>query len=95
MRGLTPGGARSPPREVDRTMLLDLSADQELYRDTTARFLREHAPVGELRRLRDEPAGYVPELWRRGAELGWTSLLVPDERGGSPSGSAAAASTWS
>lgn len=63
-------------------MLLDLSADQELYRDTTARFLREHAPVGELRRLRDEPAGYVPELWRRGAELGWTSLLVPDERGG-------------
>lgn len=63
-------------------MQLDLSSDQELYRETTAKFLRELAPVGELRRLRDEPAGFDADYWRRGAELGWTSLLVGEAHGG-------------
>jgi alkylation response protein AidB-like acyl-CoA dehydrogenase len=63
-------------------MLLELSSDQEFFRSTTARFLDEHAPVGELRRLRDDPAGFDPEQWRRGAELGWTSLLVSEAHGG-------------
>lgn len=63
-------------------MLLDLSADQEFFRDTTARFLREQAPVAELRRLRDDPRGWSGDYWPRGAELGWTSLLVSEERGG-------------
>ena len=63
-------------------MLVDLSPDQELYRDTTAKFLRELAPVGELRRLRDEPSGFDAPYWRRGAELGWTSLLVDEAHGG-------------
>ena len=63
-------------------MLLELSSDQEFFRETTARFLLEHAPAGELRRLRDDPVGFDPEYWRRGAELGWTSLLVDEEHGG-------------
>lgn len=63
-------------------MLLELSSDQEFFRETTARFLREKAPVGELRRLRDDPIGYDPGYWRQGAELGWTSLLVSEEHGG-------------
>ncbi len=60
-------------------MLLDLSSDQEFFRETTARFLAERVPVAELRRLRDDPAGFADDYWRQGAELGWTSLLV--ERG--------------
>lgn len=63
-------------------MRLDLTSDQEFFRDTTARFIREQAPVGELRRLRDDAAGFTAQYWRRGAELGWTSLLVSEERGG-------------
>lgn len=63
-------------------MLLQLSSDQEFFRETTAKFLAELAPVEVLRRLRDEPAGYEPEFWRRGAELGWTSFLVSEEHGG-------------
>jgi alkylation response protein AidB-like acyl-CoA dehydrogenase len=63
-------------------MLLRLSSDQEFFRETTAKFLREHAPVAEVRRRRDDPAGFDREYWRRGAELGWTSLLVDDSRGG-------------
>ncbi|WP_426574435.1 acyl-CoA dehydrogenase family protein [Aquihabitans sp. McL0605] len=63
-------------------MLLELSADQEFFRDTTIKFLDELAPVGELRRLRDEPAGFDPTYWQRGADLGWTSLLVHEDHGG-------------
>ena len=63
-------------------MLLTLDGDQELFRDTTARLLSELVPVGELRRLRDDPVGFDDDYWRRGAELGWTSLLVSEDLGG-------------
>jgi alkylation response protein AidB-like acyl-CoA dehydrogenase len=63
-------------------MLLDLNADQVLFRDTTARLLEELAPVSELRRLRDDADGFDPGYWRRGAELGWSSLLVSETHGG-------------
>jgi alkylation response protein AidB-like acyl-CoA dehydrogenase len=63
-------------------MLLDPSEDQVFFRDTTARFLQEHAPVGELRRLRDDPVGFSDDYWTRGADLGWTSLLVDERHGG-------------
>ena len=63
-------------------MLLDLSSDQEFFRDTTARFLHEHASPAELRRLRDDAAGFDPSYWRKGADLGWTSLLVDEQHGG-------------
>jgi len=67
---------------VDRAMLLELSSDQEFFRETTERFLREQVPVTELRRLRHDPAGFDPEYWRQGADLGWTSLLVSEDHGG-------------
>ena len=63
-------------------MLLDLNADQVLFRDTTAKLLEELAPVSELRRLRDDADGFDPDYWRRGADLGWTSLLVGESHGG-------------
>lgn len=63
-------------------MLLDVGTDQQFFQETTAKFLDERAPVAELRRLRDDPAGFDPAYWRQGAELGWASLLVSEERGG-------------
>src|SRR4051794_17718004 len=63
-------------------MLLQLSSDQEFFRETTGKFLTQQAPVDVLRRLRDNPAGYDADYWRRGAELGWTSFLVSEEHGG-------------
>jgi len=65
-----------------RSVLLSLSPDQEFFRDTTARFLTEHASPAEIRRLRDDPVGYGARYWQLGAELGWTSLLVDEEHGG-------------
>jgi alkylation response protein AidB-like acyl-CoA dehydrogenase len=60
----------------------DLDSEQEFFRETTARFLEDQVPVATLRALRDDPAGFEPEYWRRGAELGWTSLLVSEAHGG-------------
>jgi alkylation response protein AidB-like acyl-CoA dehydrogenase len=63
-------------------MLLELSSEQELFRGTTARFLEDHANAAKLRRLRHDPTGFASDYWRRGVELGWTSLLVSEEDGG-------------
>jgi alkylation response protein AidB-like acyl-CoA dehydrogenase len=63
-------------------MLLELSSEQDFFRETTARFLDGNAQASELRRLRDDPTGFDREYWRRGAELGWTSLLVAERDGG-------------
>jgi alkylation response protein AidB-like acyl-CoA dehydrogenase len=63
-------------------MMLAPSSDQELFRETTAKLLDELVPVEELRRRRDDPVGFDDAYWRRGAELGWSSLLVAPEHGG-------------
>jgi alkylation response protein AidB-like acyl-CoA dehydrogenase len=60
----------------------ELSSDQEFFRATTARFLTDQAPVSEIRDLAQDPQGFRDDVWRRGAELGWTSLLVDEAHGG-------------
>ncbi len=69
-------------------MDLELTDDQELFRETTAKFIENTCPLSTVREWAEkEPAGYPSEWWRQGAELGWTSLLVSeDDGGGSVSG---------
>ncbi len=58
--------------------------DQELLRSTTRRFLTEHQSLAEVRRSLEEPELFDGAIWRRGAELGWTAMLIPAEyEGGS------------
>jgi alkylation response protein AidB-like acyl-CoA dehydrogenase len=61
---------------------LELTEDQEFFLATTRKFLTAEAPSTVVRALEHEPAGFAAEFWRRGAELGWTSLLVPEADGG-------------
>jgi alkylation response protein AidB-like acyl-CoA dehydrogenase len=61
---------------------LDLSDDQELFRETTHRFLRACWPVSAVQELAGDVTSFDRALWERGAELGWTSMLVPEELGG-------------
>jgi alkylation response protein AidB-like acyl-CoA dehydrogenase len=63
-------------------MELELTSDQELLRDTTRKFLTATVPLTQVRALADNPAGFERGWWRKGAELGWTSLLVDEQRGG-------------
>ena len=68
--------------QVTRDVDLELTSDQELFRDTTRQFLQAEAPLASVRKWADTPAGFDRAWWARGAELGWTSLLVSEERGG-------------
>ncbi|WP_063011388.1 acyl-CoA dehydrogenase family protein [Nocardia kruczakiae] len=58
------------------------TADQRLFRTTTRDFLAATVPVDTVRRLADSPDGFDGDWWRRGAELGWTAPLVPEQLGG-------------
>jgi alkylation response protein AidB-like acyl-CoA dehydrogenase len=57
-------------------MRFDLTADQRLLRSATAEFLEKFCPVSVARALHDAGRSFDRETWRRGAELGWTSLMV-------------------
>ena len=63
-------------------MLLDLTEDQEFFRQNTAKFLADQMPISSVRQLRHDPAGFDQRYWSMGAHLGWTSLLVTEEHGG-------------
>jgi len=62
--------------------MFDRTPDQELLEDTTRRFLEQHASPAKIRALQGTKAGFEPDYWRQGAELGWTSLVVPEDAGG-------------
>jgi alkylation response protein AidB-like acyl-CoA dehydrogenase len=63
-------------------MDLALDDDQQFFQETTRKFLEQEMPITAVRALADDPAGFDREWWARGAELGWTSLLVPEAHGG-------------
>jgi alkylation response protein AidB-like acyl-CoA dehydrogenase len=63
-------------------MEVTLTDDQEFFRDTTRKFLTAECPTSTIRALAGSAAGFEPDYWRQGADLGWTSLLVPEEHGG-------------
>lgn len=63
-------------------MEVTLTDDQQFFRDTTTRFLATECDMAEVRRLAKTTDGCDPGYWRQGAELGWTSLLVPEAHGG-------------
>jgi len=63
-------------------MDLELTPDQELLRDTTSKFLQASVPLTEVRALAANPAGFDRGWWCKGADLGWTSLLVDEAHGG-------------
>lgn len=63
-------------------MQLGLNSDQELFRRTVRQFLEREVPLSTVRELTDDPAGFDRTWWRKGAELGFTSMLVPEKLGG-------------
>lgn len=63
-------------------MNLGLTDDQQFFQETIRKFLEQEAPLTTVRALADDPAGFDRAWWARGAELGWTSFLVPEADGG-------------
>ncbi len=63
-------------------MNLELTEDQAFFRDTTRKFLESETPLTEVRALYDSRDGFDRNWWRKAADLGWTSLFVPEAHGG-------------
>ncbi|MBW8825347.1 MAG: acyl-CoA/acyl-ACP dehydrogenase [Acidobacteria bacterium] len=63
-------------------MNLELSEDQEFFRETTRKFLESEMPLTAVRELYESADGFDRDWWRQAAELGWTSLYVPEAHGG-------------
>ncbi len=73
-------------------MAMVLSEEAGMLKDAAKGFLADSAPVSQLRRLRDEENtdGFDRSTWKEMAEMGWTSVLVPEEHGGVAMGHVAA-----
>lgn len=63
-------------------MNLEFDEGQEMLRAAAREFLRTECPPRLVREVEEDPAGYVPDLWRRMAELGWLALPFPEQFGG-------------
>jgi alkylation response protein AidB-like acyl-CoA dehydrogenase len=61
---------------------LDLTEDQALFHETTARFIETELPRARTRAWHERETGFDPSWLARSAELGWFSLLVPEADGG-------------
>jgi alkylation response protein AidB-like acyl-CoA dehydrogenase len=58
------------------------SPETLLFASTAQAFLEKEAPLSRVRELHAAGVSFEPDWWRRAAELGWPSLLVPEELGG-------------
>jgi alkylation response protein AidB-like acyl-CoA dehydrogenase len=63
-------------------MNLDLTPDQRLFHSTTRDYLNRSVPISRVRELAESGLGFDRAWWRQGAELGWTTMLVPESLGG-------------
>jgi alkylation response protein AidB-like acyl-CoA dehydrogenase len=69
-----------------------LSEEAGMLKDAAKGFLADSAPVSQLRKLRDSESadGFDRDTWKAMAEMGWTSVLVPEAHGGVEMGHVAA-----
>lgn len=58
------------------------SEEQDMLREATRRLLETELPVSRVRELADDADGFDRAVWRKGADLGWYAMLVPEEHGG-------------
>jgi alkylation response protein AidB-like acyl-CoA dehydrogenase len=56
--------------------------EQVLFASTAQAFLDKEAPLSRVRELHATGASFDTAWWHRAAELGWASMLVPEELGG-------------
>ncbi|MDZ7883853.1 MAG: acyl-CoA dehydrogenase family protein [Mycobacterium sp.] len=56
--------------------------EQMLFASTAQAFLEKEASLNTVREIQRAGGSFDATWWRRAAELGWASLLVPEELGG-------------
>ena len=63
-------------------MNFGFTEEQELLRAEVRKFLDQNAPLEEVRKMVETPAGFDRALWERMGELGWIGLTAPEAHGG-------------
>lgn len=65
-------------------MALVLNEDQKLLKESAVGFFAEKSPIAAFRGLRDkaDPQGFETSLWGEMKDMGFTSLLLAEEDGG-------------
>lgn len=58
------------------------SPEQLLFASTTQAFLEKEGSLSRVRELHAADSSFDSAWWQRAAELGWASLLVPEDLGG-------------
>ena len=73
-------------------MAMLLNEEQGMLKDAAKGYLKTSAPIAQLRKLRDSESadGFDRKTWKDMAEMGWASVLVPEEHGGVAMGHVAA-----
>ncbi|CAM3509782.1 acyl-CoA/acyl-ACP dehydrogenase [Mycobacterium frederiksbergense] len=56
--------------------------EQMLFASTAQAFLDKEVPLSTVREIQGSGGSFDAQWWQRAAELGWASLLVPEELGG-------------
>ena len=65
-------------------MELILNEEQTMLDQSAKNFIKDNSPITRIRKLRDDkdPLGYSREVWKQMADLGWASIIFPEEDGG-------------
>ena len=73
-------------------MAMVLNEEAGMLKDAARGFLADSAPIAQLRQLRDraDADGFDRKTWAAMAEMGWISVLVPEDQGGVEMGYVAA-----
>lgn len=63
-------------------MRLDLTDDQQFFQETVRRFVTTETPIDVVRGRIEADEAFDRAWWRRAAELGFTSFMIPEAAGG-------------
>jgi len=63
-------------------MNFGFSDDEQAIKRTAREFLEARYPLATVRRLAEDERGFTDEQWAELVELGWSGVIVPEERGG-------------
>src|SRR4051812_17687698 len=61
---------------------LDLTADEQSLQEAMARALQDASPVPALTQGPEDPVAIARRHWALAVEMGWHSLLIPEQMGG-------------
>jgi len=64
-------------------MDFNLNENQKMLQKTARDFLARECPKSLVRSMEQDEKGYLPDLWLKISNMGWTGLAIPEKYGGS------------